>query len=150
MVLDEVHERSEDMDFLLLLCKKLITSNSRYVKLILMSATINVQAFRDYFSFVTPGSGESAAILRLVQWSKLPILIVDVVDAAATFELPRNPMHKVFLFYSDESALAKLLPPNTPPVDYNDGPQLQDQCVVLAKEIIIKLDDLDRKGQKNT
>ena len=51
VILDEVHEREQDMDFLLLLCKKLITSNSRHVKLILMSATIQVSEFQDYFSW---------------------------------------------------------------------------------------------------
>ena len=50
VILDEVHEREEDMDFLLLLCKKLLHSNSRGVKLILMSATISVEKLSDYFT----------------------------------------------------------------------------------------------------
>jgi HrpA-like RNA helicase len=55
--LDEVHEREEDMDFLLLLCKKLLPEASRTTKLILMSATIQINEFRDYFNFCT-GIGE--------------------------------------------------------------------------------------------
>ncbi len=47
----QVHEREEDMDFLLLLCKKLLHESSRGTKLILMSATISIDAFHDYFSF---------------------------------------------------------------------------------------------------
>lgn len=58
MILDEVHEREEDMDFLLLLCKKFVRTNSRGVKLILMSATINVDDFRNYFSWKIHPTGQ--------------------------------------------------------------------------------------------
>ena len=52
VILDEVHEREEDMDFLLLLCKKLLNDgSSRGTKLVLMSATINHEAFMKYMSF---------------------------------------------------------------------------------------------------
>jgi len=51
IILDEVHEREEDMDFLLLLCKKLLPEASLTTKLILMSATIHVSDFRDYFTY---------------------------------------------------------------------------------------------------
>uniref|UniRef100_A0A6Q2Y6L6 RNA helicase n=1 Tax=Esox lucius TaxID=8010 RepID=A0A6Q2Y6L6_ESOLU len=47
--IDEVHERSEELDFLLLVVRKLLRSNSRYVKVILMSATINCKEFAEYF-----------------------------------------------------------------------------------------------------
>ncbi|XP_053138500.1 ATP-dependent RNA helicase TDRD9 isoform X1 [Hemicordylus capensis] len=48
--IDEVHERTEEMDFLLLVVRKLLRTNSRFVKVILMSATINCQEFADYFA----------------------------------------------------------------------------------------------------
>lgn len=41
IILDEVHERDQEMDFLLIVIRKLLTTNSRGVKVILMSATIN-------------------------------------------------------------------------------------------------------------
>ncbi|XP_044870123.1 ATP-dependent RNA helicase TDRD9 isoform X1 [Mauremys mutica] len=47
--IDEVHERTEEMDFLLLVVRKLLHTNSRFVKVILMSATINCKEFADYF-----------------------------------------------------------------------------------------------------
>uniref|UniRef100_A0A8C8R6E9 ATP-dependent RNA helicase TDRD9 n=1 Tax=Pelusios castaneus TaxID=367368 RepID=A0A8C8R6E9_9SAUR len=47
---DEVHERTEEMDFLLLVVRKLLRTNSRFVKVILMSATINCKEFADYFA----------------------------------------------------------------------------------------------------
>nr|XP_056707227.1 ATP-dependent RNA helicase TDRD9 [Euleptes europaea] len=48
--IDEVHERTEEMDFLLLVVRKLLRTNSRFVKVILMSATINCQEFANYFA----------------------------------------------------------------------------------------------------
>lgn len=50
IILDEIHERDQELDFLLLVVKKLLQTNSRQVKIILMSATINVIKFAEYFS----------------------------------------------------------------------------------------------------
>jgi len=50
VILDEVHERDEDMDFLLLVVRKLLRTNSPVVKVILMSATIDIDKFAKYFS----------------------------------------------------------------------------------------------------
>ncbi|KOC61958.1 putative ATP-dependent RNA helicase spindle-E [Habropoda laboriosa] len=50
VILDEVHERDQDMDFLLLVVRKLLRTNSRSVKIILMSATFEVEKFAKYFS----------------------------------------------------------------------------------------------------
>uniref|UniRef100_A0A1B0AZQ3 Probable ATP-dependent RNA helicase spindle-E n=1 Tax=Glossina palpalis gambiensis TaxID=67801 RepID=A0A1B0AZQ3_9MUSC len=41
IILDEVHERDQEMDFLLFLIRRLLTTNSKHVKIVLMSATIN-------------------------------------------------------------------------------------------------------------
>ena len=51
VVIDEVHERDKDMDFLLLIARRLITTNSLGVKLILMSATLNVEKLGGYFTW---------------------------------------------------------------------------------------------------
>ncbi|KAJ8780226.1 hypothetical protein J1605_011829 [Eschrichtius robustus] len=48
--IDEVHERTEEMDFLLLVVRKLLRTNSRFVKVVLMSATINCKEFARYFA----------------------------------------------------------------------------------------------------
>ncbi|XP_062326188.1 ATP-dependent RNA helicase TDRD9 isoform X1 [Osmerus eperlanus] len=47
--IDEVHERTEELDFLLLVVRMLLRSNSRFVKIILMSATISCTEFAEYF-----------------------------------------------------------------------------------------------------
>ncbi|KAL9890727.1 putative ATP-dependent RNA helicase spindle-E [Glossina fuscipes fuscipes] len=49
IILDEVHERDQEMDFLLFLIRRLLTTNSKHVKIVLMSATINATEFSNYF-----------------------------------------------------------------------------------------------------
>lgn len=56
VILDEIHERDQELDFLLLVVKKLLQTNSKQVKVILMSATIDVKKFANYFS-MRVGSG---------------------------------------------------------------------------------------------
>lgn len=48
VVVDEVHERSEESDFLLLILKEILEKRSD-LKVILMSATLNAKLFSDYF-----------------------------------------------------------------------------------------------------
>lgn len=48
IVVDEVHERSVDGDVLLYLCKRLLRTHPT-IRLILMSATIHTELYRDYF-----------------------------------------------------------------------------------------------------
>uniref|UniRef100_A0A3B4A746 ATP-dependent RNA helicase TDRD9 n=1 Tax=Periophthalmus magnuspinnatus TaxID=409849 RepID=A0A3B4A746_9GOBI len=62
---DEVHERTEEMDFLLLILRKLLHSNSRYVKIILMSATINCGQFAEYFSTSVRGKINPAYVFEV-------------------------------------------------------------------------------------
>ncbi|NXW54040.1 TDRD9 helicase, partial [Eurystomus gularis] len=47
---DDVHERTQEMDFLLLVIRKLLRTNSPSVKVVLMSASINCKEFADYFA----------------------------------------------------------------------------------------------------
>ncbi|CAD0203892.1 unnamed protein product [Chrysodeixis includens] len=53
IILDEVHERGQEMDFLLLVVKRLLYTVSPNVKVVLMSATFNSKAFSDYFMVPT-------------------------------------------------------------------------------------------------
>ncbi|KAK9460396.1 P-loop containing nucleoside triphosphate hydrolase protein [Lipomyces oligophaga] len=46
--IDEVHERSLDGDFLLIILKRLVLRNNK-IKIILMSATVDAKQFSDYF-----------------------------------------------------------------------------------------------------
>ena len=51
IIIDEVHERDKDIDFLLLLSRKFLTSNSPGCKIILMSATLNPEKLCSYYSW---------------------------------------------------------------------------------------------------
>ncbi|KAJ3186080.1 ATPdependent RNA helicase [Gaertneriomyces sp. JEL0708] len=53
IIIDEVHERSLDSDFLLMVLRDLLATRPD-VKIILMSATINAGLFQSYFETVTP------------------------------------------------------------------------------------------------
>uniref|UniRef100_A0A1B6DS36 Probable ATP-dependent RNA helicase spindle-E n=1 Tax=Clastoptera arizonana TaxID=38151 RepID=A0A1B6DS36_9HEMI len=55
IILDEIHERDEEMDFTLLVVRKLFRMNSPMVKIILMSATMDTSRFANYFSvYINP------------------------------------------------------------------------------------------------
>ncbi|TMS21083.1 ATP-dependent RNA helicase TDRD9 [Larimichthys crocea] len=62
---DEVHERSEEMDFLLLVLRKLLHSNSADVKIVLMSATINCREFAEYFGTTIQGKMNPAYVFEV-------------------------------------------------------------------------------------
>uniref|UniRef100_A0A646QES9 Probable ATP-dependent RNA helicase spindle-E n=1 Tax=Hemiscolopendra marginata TaxID=943146 RepID=A0A646QES9_9MYRI len=56
VILDEVHERDQEMDLCLLVVRKYLRSVSRLVKVILMSAAFDVKMFCKYFA--TPLNGK--------------------------------------------------------------------------------------------
>eukprot|EP00668_Euglena_longa_P001624 GGOE01001918.1.p1 GENE.GGOE01001918.1~~GGOE01001918.1.p1 ORF type:complete len:1296 (-),score=359.57 GGOE01001918.1:403-4221(-) len=56
VVIDEVHERTLDVDFCLLLVKQLLLRGQVRLKVVVMSATLQAQAFVDYFAEVTRDS----------------------------------------------------------------------------------------------
>ncbi|XP_050675302.1 probable ATP-dependent RNA helicase spindle-E [Leptidea sinapis] len=49
VIIDEVHERGQEMDFLLIVVKRLLNTVSPKIKVVLMSATFNTGSFFDYF-----------------------------------------------------------------------------------------------------
>lgn len=48
LILDEVHERSEEIDFLLMILRDILKTRND-LKLVIMSATMNSESFSDYF-----------------------------------------------------------------------------------------------------
>ncbi|XP_051477823.1 ATP-dependent RNA helicase TDRD9 isoform X1 [Apus apus] len=63
--IDEVHERTEETDFLLLVIRKLLHTNSQSVKVILMSASINCEEFFYYFSLPVHNGLNPVGIFQL-------------------------------------------------------------------------------------
>lgn len=50
IILDEVHERDVNIDFLLIVIRKLLSRDSPKTKIILMSATMDTEQFADFFT----------------------------------------------------------------------------------------------------
>ncbi|XP_053613679.1 probable ATP-dependent RNA helicase spindle-E [Plodia interpunctella] len=67
IILDEVHERGQEMDFLLLVVKKLLYTVSPGVKVVLMSATFDRKAFADYFLIPTPKGLLMSSCIKVVK-----------------------------------------------------------------------------------
>ncbi|KAL6488110.1 hypothetical protein MHYP_G00047360 [Metynnis hypsauchen] len=119
--IDEVHERTEELDFLLLVVRKLLQSNSRYVKVILMSATINCAEFAEYFG--TP--------LR------------SQMNPAYVFEVEGAP-YAVEEFYLDD--LRNTLPFRVDPA-HPDDPYITVEMYNVAVSLVQSFDEMEAKDQ---
>uniref|UniRef100_A0A672IJP7 RNA helicase n=1 Tax=Salarias fasciatus TaxID=181472 RepID=A0A672IJP7_SALFA len=117
--LDEVHERTEEMDFLLLVLRKLLHSNSHHVKIILMSATINCKEFADYFAMPVHGRMKPAYV----------------------FELEGAPF-AIEQFYLDD--LLKMFP-NMVDKTHPDEPFISEEMYNLAINLIQSFDEMEGK-----
>nr|CAH7759338.1 unnamed protein product [Callosobruchus chinensis] len=65
IIIDEVHERNQDLDFLLVIVRRFLFTNSPKTKVILMSATIEAQEFAHYFRSQGPNISISAPIIQV-------------------------------------------------------------------------------------
>eukprot|EP00064_Thunnus_orientalis_P020008 superscaffoldBa00005280_g20139 len=115
----QVHERTEEMDFLLLVLRKLLHSNSRYVKIILMSATINCRQFAEYFG--TPIRGK--------------------MNPAYVFEVEGAP-YAIEEFYLDD--LHNLFPCRVE-LPNSDDPHISVEIYNLAISLIQSFDEMEGK-----
>ncbi|KAI8824273.1 P-loop containing nucleoside triphosphate hydrolase protein [Fimicolochytrium jonesii] len=76
IVVDEVHERSVDSDFLLMVLRDLLETNTK-LKVVLMSATLNAALFQDYF-------GGPAVTPRIhIPGRTFPVKVMFLEDALA-------------------------------------------------------------------
>ncbi|KAH9490788.1 ATP-dependent RNA helicase tdrd9 [Bulinus truncatus] len=120
VILDEVHERDIESDFLLLIVKKLLRSNSSHVKIILMSATFDTGIFAEYFALPIGNHLEKA-----------PVITIDATH------------HTVSEFYADDltSRLGEL-----PPID-EDQPGIHSGMYDMAIELVKHFDLIEEKEQ---
>uniref|UniRef100_A0A1A9X2C1 Probable ATP-dependent RNA helicase spindle-E n=1 Tax=Glossina brevipalpis TaxID=37001 RepID=A0A1A9X2C1_9MUSC len=115
ILLDEVHERDQEMDFLLFVIRRLLTTNSKQVKIVLMSATINASEFSNYFNILdTPA----------------PILKVN-----------HRRMFEVKEFYLCD--LEKINPKNFRP-NYDDC-NINEEMYTIAFKLIVVIDNLEKR-----
>ncbi|XP_045863863.1 ATP-dependent RNA helicase TDRD9 [Meles meles] len=117
--IDEVHERTEEMDFLLLIVRKLLRTNSRFVKVILMSATINCKEFADYFA----------------------VPVQNKMNPAYVFEVEGKP-HSIEEYYLDDLGHVHhgRLPPRV-----LEEPVITKDIYEVAISLIQMFDNLDMK-----
>ncbi|KAM3871276.1 ATP-dependent RNA helicase TDRD9-like [Diretmus argenteus] len=115
--IDEVHERTEEMDFILLILRKLLHSNSRYVKIILMSATIDCSQFAEYFATSIRGR----------------------MNPAYVFEVEGAP-YAIEEFYLDD--LHSLVPYR---LQQSDDPNISVEMYSLAISLIESFDEMESK-----
>uniref|UniRef100_A0A671WD89 ATP-dependent RNA helicase TDRD9 n=1 Tax=Sparus aurata TaxID=8175 RepID=A0A671WD89_SPAAU len=114
---DEVHERTEEMDLLLLVLRNLLNSNSPYVKIILMSATINCSQFAQYFASLVRGK----------------------MSPAYVFEVEGSP-YAVEEFYQDD--LHRLFPCRLE-LPHIDDPNIPVEMYNLAVSLIQSFDEME-------
>ena len=79
IILDEVHERSIDSDFVSLLVKLLMKERFAKMKLVVMSATINTKLFLEYFSDLC-GPGDFVGKIEIPSRSPFPIETMYLED----------------------------------------------------------------------
>ncbi|XP_006160134.1 ATP-dependent RNA helicase TDRD9 isoform X2 [Tupaia chinensis] len=119
VIIDEVHERTEEMDFLLLVVRKLLRTNSRFVKVILMSATISCKEFADYFA----------------------VPVQDKMSPAYIFEVEGKP-HSIEEYYLDD--LGHIHHSRLPP-HLREEPMITKDIYEVAVSLIQMFDELDMK-----
>ncbi|XP_071787183.1 ATP-dependent RNA helicase TDRD9-like [Asterias amurensis] len=115
IILDEVHERDQDMDFTLLVARKLQRSNSRHVKIILMSATFDTSMFANYFAMPIAGKLENAPVVNIEG------KVYDVQE----------------IYAPDISHLGQFIESE------NGEPTINPETYELAKNLIIHFDELE-------
>ncbi|XP_066428512.1 ATP-dependent RNA helicase TDRD9 [Eleutherodactylus coqui] len=120
--IDEVHERTEEMDFLLMIVRKLLRTNSGMVKVILMSATINCREFADYFA--------------------VPVL--NRLVPAYVFKVEGKPFDIEVLYLDDLKPVLniKVVP------HYYDEPTICKEMYEVAASLINLFDNMEKEEQR--
>jgi len=119
VILDEVHERDQDVDLAMLIVKKFLTSVSKHVKVILMSATMDCSLYSKYFSIIVRNQLEGA-----------PVVSVE------------GRMFNVAEYYLDHlHTLGEI------PFQSLSEPELSENCYRMAKTLIMEFDNAEVEAQ---
>lgn len=111
IILDEVHERDEEMEFLLIVVKRFLIRDPNTTKIVLMSATIDTDEFAQYF--------------------RIPLSSDSWIDAP-TIDLDAARQYKVNVFYLED--LMKFKKRAT--IDYN-CPGIDSSMYALACILVL-------------
>ncbi|GAB1603284.1 ATP-dependent RNA helicase TDRD9-like [Argonauta hians] len=121
VILDEIHERDQDTDFCILIVRKFLRSNSKAVRVILMSATLDSEMFAKYFA--------------------LPVR--DILDPAPIISIEGS------LFSVSEYYVEDLAPLGNAGQLHPDNPQITPEAEKLAVNLIQHFDTFEAKEQGN-
>jgi ATP-dependent RNA helicase TDRD9 len=89
IIIDEIHERGVDTDFVLMVIRKLMWANPCKTKIILMSATFDVQKLTDYFTLKSNNPEVPSNIPVLVRVAQKPARILPFfLDTMRDIERP--------------------------------------------------------------
>ncbi|KAF4685356.1 ATP-dependent RNA helicase tdrd9 [Perkinsus olseni] len=81
IVLDEVHERTLDSDFLSLICKRLLLRpENGDTKLVIMSATLNSDLFSQYFTDLNNGTAPKAITIQGQRFPVDDVYLNDLIN----------------------------------------------------------------------
>lgn len=123
VVLDEVHERSLNTDFLLILLRELLPKRPE-LRLVLMSATLDVQTLADYFPRCT--------VLQVPSGTRFPVDEIHLEDSFfASFWQTRSLLQREALGREPEELLDKE-PLNTADEEELNKSTLAEQIKQLA------------------
>lgn len=85
IIIDEIHERDLDMDFVLLILRRLLTVKRTGTKLILMSATMETESISKYFNINFKQADFSPVVLDLDVKKPYPVK-VDYLDSFKAYD----------------------------------------------------------------
>lgn len=90
IIVDEIHERNQDLDFLLLVIRRFLFTNSPRTKVILMSATIEAEDFAHYFRSYITGEPVPAPIIYVNKQSTYTKTTFYLESLQTAFESTRS------------------------------------------------------------
>ena len=127
LIIDEVHERSEESDFLLLILKEVLQKRPQ-LKVILMSATLNSKLFSEYFN---------GAPVLTIQGRTFPVqqVFLEEIIESCGYVLEPDTQYSKRISKKDEEQLMQEL--EYADVKANDTPPPR-----FAKDENLKLSDL--------
>lgn len=120
IIIDEAHERDADTDLLMMMIRKLMLQEMSLFRLIVMSATMDIEKLKRYFTFKTKYGHQS--------------LITPSHIRATDMRAPTN----LQVFYLDKLKQAFEVDEEIPAFDI-DEPDLKDGCLNAAVELIINV-----------
>ncbi|XP_008556380.3 probable ATP-dependent RNA helicase spindle-E [Microplitis demolitor] len=123
IIVDEIHERDQDMDFLLLVIRKLLYLNSHKVKIILMSATFDVHKFENYFSSY----------------------VGNTLTPATTIDVAKSNYFQIKEYYLDD--LLSLRP--IPEVKLSE-PKVTQEMMEFACRLMGIMDEIDKNSESTS